>query len=108
MQVYIDDVLVKSSSKTGHLDHPRQAFERMRKHSLKMNPLKCAFGVVASDFLDFVVHKKGIEIYQKKTKAIFNTAPPSTKKQLQSLLGKINFLTRFLSNLSGRTKVFRH
>jgi hypothetical protein len=78
----------------------------MRKHGLKMNPLKCAFGVVAGDFLGFVVHKKGIEINQNKTKAIFNTASPSTKKQLQSLLGKINFLRRFISNLSGRTKVF--
>src|ERR1044072_791465 len=106
MQVYIDDVVIKSASKNGHLDHLRQAFERMRKHGLKMNPLKCAFGVVAGDFLGFVVHKNGIEINQNKTKAIFNTSPPSNKKQLQSLLGKINFLRRFISNLSGRTMIF--
>ena len=62
--------------------------------------------MVAGDFLGFVVHKKGIEINQNKTKAIFNTSPPSNKKQLKSLLGKINFLRRFISNLSGRTKVF--
>src|ERR1044072_4154997 len=61
MQVYIDDVVVKSESKNGYLDHLRQAFERMRKHDLKMNPLKCAFGVVACDFLGFVVHKKGLK-----------------------------------------------
>src|ERR1044072_3930381 len=83
-----------------------QAFERMRKHGLTMNPLKCAFGVVAGDFLGFVVHNKGIEINQNKTKAIFNTSPPSNKKQLQSLLGKFNFLRRFISNLSGRTNIF--
>src|ERR1044072_6965874 len=106
MQVYIDDVVIKSASKNGHLDHLRQAFERMRKHGLKMNPLKSAFGVVAGDFLGFVVHKKGIEINQNKTKAIFNTSPPSNKKQLQSLLGKINFMRRFISNLCGRTKIF--
>src|ERR1044072_9075743 len=106
MQVYIDDVVIKSASKNGHLDHLRQAFERMRKHGLKMNSLKCAFGVVADDFLGFVVHKKGIEINQNKTKAISNTSPPSNKKKMQSLLGKINFLRRFISNLSGRTKIF--
>src|ERR1044072_1105011 len=105
MQVYIDDVVIKSASKNGHLDHLRQAFERMRKHCLKMNHLKCAFGVVAGDFLGFVVHKKGIEINQNKTTTIFNTSPPSNKKQLQSLLGKINFLRRFISNLSCRTTV---
>ena len=71
-----------------------------------MNPLKCAFGVRAGDFLGFVVHKKGIEINQNKAKAILDLKPPLTKKQLQSLLGKINFLRRFISNLSGKTNVF--
>jgi len=52
------------------------------------------------------VHKKGIEINQNKTNAIFETKPPSTKKELQSLLGKINFLIRFILNLSGRTEAF--
>jgi len=64
------------------------------------------FGVCAGDFLGFVVHKKGIEINQNKTKAIMETKAPSTKKELQSLLGKINFLRRFISNLSGRAQAF--
>ena len=71
-----------------------------------MNPLKCDFCVHIGDFLGFVVHKKGIEINQNKTKEILGLKPPSTKKQLQSLLGKINFLRRFISNLSGKMKVF--
>ncbi|XP_050896003.1 uncharacterized protein LOC127102699 [Lathyrus oleraceus] len=58
------------------------------------------------DFLGFVVHKKGIEINQNKTKAIMEVKGPSTKKGLQSLLGKINFLRRFISNLSGKTQAF--
>jgi hypothetical protein len=52
------------------------------------------------------VHKKGIEINQNKTKAIMETKSPTTKKQLQSLLGKINFLRRFISNLSGKAQPF--
>ncbi|XP_058788284.1 uncharacterized protein LOC131662499 [Vicia villosa] len=78
----------------------------MGQHGLKMNPLKCAFYVQAGDFLGFVVHKKGIEVNQSKTKAVMDIKPPSTKKELQSLLGKINFLRRFISNLSGKTKAF--
>nr|KYP61406.1 Retrovirus-related Pol polyprotein from transposon opus [Cajanus cajan] len=78
----------------------------MRKHGLKMNPLKCVFGVSAGDFLGFVIHQKGIEVDKNKTRAIMETMPPSNKKELQSLLGKINFLRRFISNLSGKTKVF--
>ena len=78
----------------------------MRKHGLKMNPLKCEFFVQDGDFFGFVVHKKGIEINQNKTKAIMEAKAPSNKKELQSLLGKINFLRRFISNLSGRTQDF--
>lgn len=70
MQLYIDDVIIKSSSKDGHLDHLRQLFERMRKHGLKMNPLKCAFYVHAGDFFGFVFHKRGIVINLNKTEAI--------------------------------------
>ncbi|XP_050914580.1 uncharacterized protein LOC127129439 [Lathyrus oleraceus] len=60
----------------------------------------------AGDFLGFVVHKKGIEVNQNKMKDIMETKAPLTKKELQSLLGKINFLRRFISNLSGRTQAF--
>lgn len=82
MQVYIDDIIIKSVLKGDHLDCLRQSFERMRKHGLKMNPLKCAFCVRAGDFLDFMVHKKGIEINQNKTKAIIEVKPPSAGKEL--------------------------
>ena len=101
MQIYIDAIVVKSSSEEDHLEHLRLSFERMRKHGLKMNPLKCAFGVRAGDFFGFVVHKKGIEINENKTKAILETKPPSAKKELQSLLGKLNLLRRFISNRAG-------
>jgi len=52
------------------------------------------------------VHKKGIKINQNKTKVIMETNASSTKKELQSLLGKINFLRRFILNLSGKTQAF--
>lgn len=106
VQNYIDDIMVKFVSEKSHIDHLRQSFERMRKHGLKMNPLKCAFCVQVGGFLGFMVHKKGIKINQNKTKAIMEAKPPSTKKELQSLLGKINFLRRFISNLSGKTQAF--
>lgn len=66
-----------------------------------MNLLKCALCMQIGDFLGFVVHKKGIEINQNKMRAIMETKASSNKKELQSLLGKINFLRRFMSNVSG-------
>lgn len=71
-----------------------------------MNPLKCAFYMQARDLFGVVVHKKGIEINQNKTKPIMETQTPSKKKGLKCILGKINFLRRFISNLSGKTRAF--
>ncbi|XP_050895141.1 uncharacterized protein LOC127101738 [Lathyrus oleraceus] len=82
MQIYIDDIVVKFVSGRSHIDHLQQSFERMEMHGIKMNPLKCAFCVQAKDLLGFVVHKKGIEINQNKTKAIMEGKAPSMKKEL--------------------------
>ena len=78
----------------------------MRRHHLKMNPAKCAFGVSAGNFLGFLVHHRGIEVDENKARAILNAPPPTTKKQLQSLLGQINFLRRFIANSAGKMKAF--
>jgi len=57
-----------------------------------MNPKKCDFGVSASQFLGFLVHKRGIEIGLKSQEAVKMMKPPTTKKDLQKLIGKINFV----------------
>ena len=84
----------------------REVLKRTREYGLKMNPLKCAFGVSAGRFLGFIVHKRGIEIGPKSIDSIKKLTPPTTKKKLQSLIGKVNFIRRFISNLSGRLDVF--
>ena len=45
MEIYIDDIVVKSKKTTDHILHLRKSFERMRIYELKLNPLKCAFGI---------------------------------------------------------------
>ncbi|XP_055960597.1 uncharacterized protein LOC130015093 [Mercurialis annua] len=106
MEVYIDDVVVKSKLIKDHLKNLEEAFRRMRVHCLKLNPLKCAFGVKAGNFLGFLVHERGIEVDQNKTKAIREAKPPRNKTELQRFLGQVNYLRRFISNLAGKTKVF--
>jgi hypothetical protein len=92
VEVYIDDVVVKSASFDGHLADLRLMFERMRKYGLKMNPWKCAFDVSAGKFLGFVVHKSGIEVDPKRVEALRKIKAPMCKREVQSLLGKINYL----------------
>jgi hypothetical protein len=66
VEVYIDDIVVKSAGLESHLADLHLAFERMRRFGLKMNPLKPAFGVSANKFLGFIIHEKGIKIDPKK------------------------------------------
>ncbi|CAL8174769.1 unnamed protein product [Prunus armeniaca] len=106
LEVYIDDVVIKSPEKKDHVSNMRKAFLRMRQHKLKMNTKKCVFGVLAGNFLGFLVHQRGIEVDKNKAKSIIEALPPWNKKKLQSLLGKINFLTRFISNSAGKIQPF--
>ena len=106
VDIYINDVITKSKGYKEHLADLRETLECTRKHGLKMNPNKCAFGVSAGQLLGFMVHEKGIEVGQKSIKAIDEAVPPTTKIELQSLLGKINFIRRFISNLSERVLPF--
>ena len=78
----------------------------MRQYVLKMNPLKCAFGVSAGKFLGFIIHEKGIEIDPKKIEAMKKVEAPACKKDLQKFLSKVNFLRRFISNLSRKIDAF--
>ncbi|XP_050895612.1 uncharacterized protein LOC127102258 [Lathyrus oleraceus] len=85
---------------------PHSLLKKMGKTDEDIRPYNMVLSNYEGDFLGFVVHKKDIKINQNKTKAIVDLKPPLTKKQLQYLLGKINFLRRFISNLSGKIKSF--
>jgi hypothetical protein len=71
-----------------------------------MNPKKCTFGVSAGQFLGFLAHERGIEIGLKSQEAVRTMVPPTMKRELQQLIGKINFVRRFISNLFGRIEPF--
>ncbi|KAM1621374.1 hypothetical protein ACFXTN_018234 [Malus domestica] len=105
MEVYIDDIVVKSKTEEQHLEDLRQTLARMRIHKLKMNPKKCALGVRAGNFLGFLVHQRGVEVDKNKSRAIMELPSPTNKVQLQRLLGKINFLRRFIANLAGKIQL---
>ena len=70
LEVYNDDIVIKSAGLGNHLADLRLALKRMRRYGLKMNPLKCAFGVSAGMFLGFIVHEKGIEVDPKIIEAM--------------------------------------
>jgi hypothetical protein len=104
MEVYIDDMVVKSVGFKEHMTDLKFSLERMKKYGLWMNPLKCTFRVTLGRILGFVVHKHNIQIDPKKIESIRKIGEPVCKKDVQKLLGKINYLCHFISNRTGRVE----
>ncbi|KAL0385497.1 UNVERIFIED_CONTAM: Retrovirus-related Pol polyprotein from transposon opus [Sesamum radiatum] len=102
MEVYIDDMLVKSHSKEIHVQDLRECFEVVSRLGMKLNPSKCTFGVQGGKFLGYLISYKGIEVNPEKIKAIQEMSPPTTKKEVQRLTGRMTALSRFLSRVAER------
>ncbi|KAI4372892.1 hypothetical protein MLD38_011074 [Melastoma candidum] len=106
VECYVDDLVVKSRQRRDHLNDLRKIFDRLRKYQLKMDPLKCAFGVTSGKFLGFVVRHRGIEVDQSKIDVIMKMPKPRNIHELKSLQGKLAYIRRFISNLAGRCHPF--
>ena len=59
VEVYIDDMLVKSKKEDDHLKDLEETFNTLRKYQMKLNPSKCVFGVSSGKFLGFIVSQRG-------------------------------------------------
>ncbi|XP_063942768.1 uncharacterized protein LOC135150410 [Daucus carota subsp. sativus] len=106
MEVYVDDMLVKSKEAQDHIQHLAEMFDILRKHRMKLNPQKCVFGVESGKFLGFMVNHWGIEANPAKIKALLDMKPPQNVRQVQSLTGRIAALNRFVSKSFDRCKEF--
>ena len=87
VEVYVDDMLVKSVDEGKHLDDLQETFNILGQYNMKLNPSKCAFGVASGKFLGFMVSHRGIDANPEKIKAILDMKPPQNVKEVQSLTG---------------------
>jgi hypothetical protein len=58
VEVYVDDMLVKSTRALSHIEDLRETFKTLRDHRMKLNPTKCAFRVSSEKFLGFMVSQR--------------------------------------------------
>ena len=95
IEVYVDDMIVRSQTEEEHLDHLQKLFDRLKLYKLRLNPNKCTFGVRSSKLLGFVVSDKGIQVDPAKMKAIQEMPTPRTEKEVRGFLGCLNYIARF-------------
>ena len=82
VEVYMDDMIIKSKEKEGHYTALKKFFHRIREYRLRLNLQKCTFGVTAGKMLGFLITQRGIELDPSKIKAILEMPPPKTEKEV--------------------------
>nr|CAN82186.1 hypothetical protein VITISV_031111 [Vitis vinifera] len=106
VEVYIDDIVVKSKTQEEHFLHLQEVFQLLKKYDMKLNHFKCAFSVSVGKFLGFMVSQRGIEVSLDQVKAVMETPPPRSKKELQRLTGKLVALGRFIARFTDELRPF--
>jgi hypothetical protein len=97
--IYMDDIMVYSDSDKQHLEHLKKVFQKCRKFDISLNPQKSHFGMQEGKLLGHIISKEGIKIDPNRVEGILKIGTPRSKKEVQSFLGKVNFLRRFIPNL---------
>ena len=106
IEVYIDDMVVKSKIVSEHIGDLTNIFEILRGHKLRLNASKCSFGVGSGKFLGYMVTHRGIEVNPNQIKAINNLQPLRNPKEVQKLTGMTAALNRFISQSIDKCRHF--
>ena len=102
VEVYIDDMVVKSKQEVRHIEDLQGVFEVLRQHKLRLNAEKCAFGVGAGKFLGYLITCWGIEFNPDQIKAVKHLKSLSNPKEVQVLIGMLAALNQFISKFAER------
>ena len=106
IEVYIDDMVVKSKVVSEHMGDLANIFGILRKHQLRLNASKCSFGVSLGKFLGYMVNHREIEVNPDQIKAINDLQAPRNPKEVQKLTGMTAALNRFISRSADRCRPF--
>ena len=82
VEVYIDDMVVKSKLVADHIRDLSEVFQILRKYKLRLNASKCSFGVGSGKFLGYMVTHRGIEVNPDQIRAIHSLQPPRNPKEV--------------------------
>jgi hypothetical protein len=102
--VYLDDILIFSNGKDQHLKHLETVLNRLKQANLKLSERKCEFFLERVKFLGHVIERGKISVDPDKFEPLKKLKIPENKKDLQSVLGFLNYFRRFVSNFAQRAK----
>ena len=98
--VYLDDILVASTSEKEHRRHIRRVCTILKENGLTLNKIKFIFATNEINFLGHYMDKHGIRPAENKISSINNYPKPSTIKELQKFIGMMHFYHRFIPKMA--------
>jgi hypothetical protein len=102
--IYLDEITMFSQYDKEHCDHLKRVFLKCRKFGLSLNSKKSLFSMKEGKLLGHIVSNEGVRIDSSRVQAIQTLSLSRSKKEVQSFLGKTNFLRRFVSNFAELVK----
>ena len=94
--VFLDDIIIYSSTWESHLYRLREVLGRLRHHNLHAHPDKCKFGTHELLYLGHVVNGEGNQVDPNKVSAITNISPPQDQTEVRAFLGLVGYYRRFI------------
>ncbi|KAM2797635.1 hypothetical protein COP1_002685 [Malus domestica] len=104
MEVYVDDMLVKSKHTDQYIANLSETFTILKRYRMRLNPNKCAFGVGSGKFLGFMISQQGIEANPEKIQTILYMKEPVTSKDVQAHLRNVTYKQRISNYYDSRVK----
>ena len=108
VEVYVDDMIVKSRERANHLAALKRFFERIRWFKLRLNPKKFTFGVTFGKLLGHIVSERGIEVDPEMIRSILEMPALRTEKEIRGFLGRLQYINRFIAKLTDICELIFH
>ncbi|GJS16354.1 reverse transcriptase domain-containing protein [Tanacetum coccineum] len=106
LEVYVDDLVIKSRTKDELIRDMEETFQTLREINMKLNPKKCTFGIEEEMFLGYKVSTRGLKVCPDKVDAVLSLPFPKCLKDVQKLNGKLASLNRYLAKSAEKSLPF--
>ena len=100
IEVYIDDMMVNSTTREGHFIALDKFLARAEKYNLRLNPKKYVFGVTSEKLLGHIISQKWIKVDPDKVKAIKQMSAPRTEREVRGFVSRLQYISRFIAKLT--------
>lgn len=108
VMIYVDDIMVWGKNDKEHNERIEKVLQRAEEWGITFNLKKCIFGAHQVKYVSHVFSKDGIRMNDDKIKAITNMERPKQKKEMETFLGMLAYVSKYIPNISNESSYMRN